>query len=163
MSHFHLYKTRKCKNKRTERDALINMSEGFQQNFKTKLFKESSSFCIESLLAKKNDENDRKPAVVEKSSPINGIQINKQLRDIYSLTTLQAPLSFLSCCLASPTPWQRPLSPPTPCCPLVPWNTSSSKLRARALWTSTPREDRAPGPSSFSPDPECFTRTFPIL
>ena len=65
------------KKNEAERDALIIMSEGFQQNFKTKLFKESSSFCIESLLAKKNDENDRKPAVVEKSSPINGIQIKQ--------------------------------------------------------------------------------------
>ena len=60
------------------------MSEGFQQNFKTKLFKESSSFCIESLLAKTNYENDRKPAVVEKSPPINGIQMKKTSQKYYS-------------------------------------------------------------------------------
>ena len=133
---------------------MSSMSEGFQQNFKTKLFKESSSFCIESLLSTNNHENDRKPSDVEKSPAINGIFMKDQLIFIYSLTPSQARPCFRSCCPASPrparSPWPRPPTPP-PCCPLVTSSTSSSRRCsppsrrwARAPWTSTPRA-RAPG------------------
>ena len=60
---------------------MMHNEEGFQQHFKTKLFKDNSSFCIDSLLNKSVSSDDGKKISLGEASvspKANGKIISKR-------------------------------------------------------------------------------------